>query len=134
KAEAQETAAAALALWKKFLDANPNADKAAVQAELDKWQKLADDHAEKINGKWVGGPERDAILKKARDLLTEANALIKDGKTIQAVKKLEECRNVYPNSYEANFVLANVALIAHRNDDALNYYNQCLVLRPDSPE
>ena len=48
----------AVSLWEKYLDTKPNAqDTAAANAEMAKWKDLDKQHAEKINGKWIGGEE-----------------------------------------------------------------------------
>lgn len=95
----------AVTLWEKYIEASPTAsDLAAAKTELDKWQKLENDNAERINGKWVGGDERRKLLKDVEQLCSEAREQMKD-QTLQAIEKYEKVIRLYPNSFEANFAL-----------------------------
>lgn len=105
RAELQTVPILAVTMWEKFIDANPgSSDLPAAQTELQKWQKLHDDHAEKINGKWIGGEEREKLLTQVAQLCGEARELL-DHQTLQAVEKYEKALKLYPNSFEANFAL-----------------------------
>ncbi len=102
---------AAVGLWQQYIDANPNApDLADAKAELEKWKALDKDHAEKINGKWVGGEERQKLLEKVAQLLKDADEMGQNNQTVKAVAKLEEAVRIYPNSFNANFELGYVCL------------------------
>ena len=136
KCNTVDSALAAVTLWQQFIDNSPanHPDLAAAKDEHKKWKALADGGAEKIKNKWVGGDERKAILDKAKALQKEADDLIKQNQTLQAVKKLEEAAGVYPNSYETNFNLAYIALIGHNEQKAQEWLGKALLIRPDAPE
>jgi tetratricopeptide (TPR) repeat protein len=109
-------------------------DLPAAKEELAKWQGLADSGAEKIKGKWVGGEERKQILAKASKLKREADELLEKKQTLQALKKLEEAAAAYPNSYEATFQIAFIAMIGHNEQKAQEWLGKAQQLRPDAPE
>lgn len=131
-----ESALAAVTLWQQFLDNAPDnhPDLAAAKEEHAKWKALADSGAEKIKGKWIGGDERKAILAKASALQKEADELIAQNQTLQAVKKLEEAANTYPNSFESNFQLAYIYMVQHDEKKAAEWFAKAAAIRPDAPE
>jgi S1-C subfamily serine protease len=134
KADAVETPMAAVTLWQKFTESKPSAaDLAAAKAEMDKWQKMADEGAEKVNGKWVSGEAMKELHAKVRDKLRQAAEDMHNEKTLQALKTLEEARKLYPNSFEANFMTGYLTLLEHRDKDAISYLEQAVKLRPDEP-
>jgi len=135
RADAVESPVAAVAIWLKFLESKPaDADRAAGDIELEKARKLAEDDAEKINGKWVGGPQRRAIVAKAVALCAAAAELIAQNQTLAAQKKLQEAVKAYPNCYQAIFSLGYLSLQAKNETDAIRYFEQGLRLRPNSSE
>lgn len=135
KADGVETPVAAVAIWQEFIDNNADSpDLAAAKDEAARWQKMADDGAEKINGKWIGGDERKQIVTKASKLTMEAGEDLRNNQTLNAVKKLEEAQKLYPNSFEVNFLLGYLGMMQHKEDDAIKYFEQALRMRPDSPE
>ncbi|QOV92154.1 trypsin-like peptidase domain-containing protein [Humisphaera borealis] len=131
-----DSALAAVTLWQQFLDNAPenSPDLPAAREEHAKWKALADSSAEKIKGKWIGGDERKAILAKATALQKEADELIEQQQTLQAVKKLEEAAAVYPNSFESNFQLAYIYMIQHDEKKAAEWFAKASAIRPDAPE
>lgn len=135
RAATVDAPAAAVAIWQEFIDTKPSAsDLAAAQAEMAKWKELADGHAEKIKGRWVGGDERKKILDKASGLTREAFDLMRKNQTLQAVKKLEEAAAVYPNSFDTNFGLGYLSMLQHQEDKAVKYFEAAMKQRPNSPE
>ena len=102
----------AVSIWEKFLDAKPNAsDTTAAQAELDKWKALDKQHAEKINGKWIGGDDRKKLLKQVHDLIKQADEEVQGSETLKALADYEKALALYPNSFEANFELGYFYLV-----------------------
>ncbi len=106
RADAVEAPILAVAIWERFIDTKPSpADLERAKSELAKWQQMQKENAEKINGKWVGGDERKALLKKVRQLIEEGTTALAGNQTVQGIGKLEEALKLYPNSFEANFGL-----------------------------
>jgi S1-C subfamily serine protease len=135
RANAVETPMAAVTIWQEFLDTKPTGDDLVrAKAELAKWQKLADDGAEKIKGKWVGGDERKQIKEKARSLYLEGARLLQGNQTLQAVDKFKESVGVYPNNFHANFLLGYIMMIQRKPKDAQQYFEAAQRIRPSSPE
>jgi Flp pilus assembly protein TadD len=135
KADRVTAPLAAVTLWQKFIDENPkDADLATAQAELAKWQKLADEGAEKINNKWVGGEERKAILEKAEKLNKEAWELMTNNQTLPAMRKLEDALKTYPNSFRANFAMGYLQLLGDKHNEATRYLDAALRLNPKNPQ
>jgi S1-C subfamily serine protease len=129
------TAMAAVSIWQKFVDDNPSdPDLASAQAELERWKKLADDGAEKINGKWVAGAERKAIVEKAAKLTREGYELMHNNQTMQAIKKMEESIRVYPNSFRTNFAMGYMMVLSDKNPEAIRHLENALRQNPKSPE
>ena len=129
------TALAAVTIWQKFIDENPkDSDLPAAKAELDRWQKLADDGAEKINGKWIGGAERKAILEKAGKLTQEGWEMMRNNQTLPAIKKIEESIHLYPNSFRTNFIMGYLMVLSDKNNEAIRFFESALRLNPKSPE
>lgn len=134
-AEACDRAVDAVAIWQQYLDSSPTGDDLkTAQAELARWQKQADDGAERINGRWVMGAERKAILEKAGALHKEGIELLKANQTLAAIKKLEEAQAVYPNSFYQTFDLGYLYLLQKDEIKAQTYLEHALRLRPKSPE
>ena len=135
KANLVDVPLAAVGLWQSFIDNNPTSpDLAAAKAELEQWKKLDKDHAEKINGKWIGGEERKKLLQKVHDLISEAHQM-EETQTLKAVAKLEEAVRIYPNNWEANFELGFLNLAKGGNakyDQAIKSLEQAAKLRPNS--
>lgn len=144
RAEAVDAPILAVTLWEKFIDATPTpADLTAAKLELDKWQKLESDDAERINGKWIGGAERRKLLKEVEQLCSEAREQFKS-QTLQAIEKYEKVVKLYPNSFEANFTLGYyylgkgaVGSTGRGNpaelDKAIRSLEVAVKLRPNSP-
>ncbi|HRK32153.1 MAG TPA: trypsin-like peptidase domain-containing protein [Tepidisphaeraceae bacterium] len=96
----------AVAMWEKFVESNPaSPDIDAAKAELEKWQTLQKDEAEKINGKWVSGDEKKQLFEKVEKLTKDGTNMLEGTQQIEGIKKLEEVLKLYPNSFEANFAL-----------------------------
>ncbi|MGA2499461.1 MAG: trypsin-like peptidase domain-containing protein [Tepidisphaeraceae bacterium] len=134
KAEAVEVPLAAITIWQTFIDAKPApsaSDLEAARAELARWQQLHESKAEKINGRWIGGEERTALIEKVRRLSEEAQEMLRNNQTITAVKKLEEINKLYPDP-EATFSLGFIALRANNHNDAIRYFEQGLKLSPNN--
>ncbi len=126
---------AAIALWQKFVEANPSSeDRTLAEQELARWQELADGNAERINGKWVSGKERDELLKKVGAINDEAVALLRANKTLQALKRFEDGAKIYPNSYPLNFQLGRVYMSSGNIEKSFDYFDRCVRLRPEAPE
>lgn len=105
RADAVDAPILAVTLWEKWIDANPSAaELSAAQSELQKWQKLQKDNAERIKGKWVGGEERQKLLKEVDKLCEEASKQLQD-QTLQALEKYQKAIDLYPNCFEANFAM-----------------------------
>jgi S1-C subfamily serine protease len=133
--ETTDSPLAAVAHWQKFIDSNPSpSDLAAATAELEKWRKLADDSAERINGRWIGGAERRLLIDKANALTDEAADLIAKDQTLAAIKKLQDAVRTYPNSYQAVFSLGYLSLQSKNEADAIRYFEQGLKVRPHDGE
>jgi S1-C subfamily serine protease len=108
KGDADEVDAPILAviIWEKFIDAKPSpTDLASAKIELAHWKQLDAEHAEKINGKWVGGEDRRKLLHHVSELIRQAREEMQGDQTLDAVSNLEQALRLYPNSFEANFEL-----------------------------
>jgi S1-C subfamily serine protease len=129
------TALQAVKIWQAFLDkfpTDPNA--AAAQAELDRWKGMAKQRAEKINGKWVQGDERKAIVEKANGLMREAWGMMQSKQTLPALRKMEEAARIYPNSFEINFSMGYVQILAGKHNEAIRFLQQARRINPKSAE
>lgn len=125
----------AVIIWQEFLDSKPTGEELkTAQAEMAKWKALADGEAEKINGKWVGGADRKAILDKAEALNKQGIEMMNNNQTLQALKKFQEVVAVYPNSFRANFLLGYINCLQEKGPDAQKYFEAALKLQPDNPE
>src|SRR5581483_4693 len=93
-----------------------------------------DTGAERLNGRWVGGEELKNIQERAGKLIAEAEDLLKNNQTLQAIPKLQAAAKIYPNSDQVNYFLGKIAMEQRKYDDALRYFEANLRLRPDSPE
>ena len=134
KADAADAAVSAVAIWQQFVDASAadSPDLAAAQDELTKWKKMAEDGAERVNGKWIAGEERKALVAKVNTMLLEARELWEKDQTINAVAKLQAVVKIYPNSFEGNAVLGMLSIKMDKPDDALRYFRQALKLQPQA--
>ena len=134
RAEAVEVPLTAVTIWLKFTESKPAAaDLATAKTEMEKWQKLANDGAEKINGKWLSGEPLKELHTKVRDKLRQAAEDMQSEKMLQALKTLDEVRRMYPNSFEANFYTGYLTLLEHKDNDAIAYLEQAVKLRPNDP-
>jgi S1-C subfamily serine protease len=135
RAASVTSALIAVTIWQKFIDENPNdPDLPAAHKEMNRWQKMADDGSERINGKWVGGAEREALLAKASKLTQEGWELMHNNQTLQAIKKIEESIRLYPNSFRTNFAMGYLMVLADKNNEAIRFFESALRLQPKSPE
>ncbi len=101
----------AIQLWQKFIDAKPNAtDLASAKTELANWQKLQDENAELINGKWIGGEEKKELLKRVDEMVKQGYAALEGDQALEGVKQLEDALKLYPNSFDANYGVGYVYL------------------------
>ncbi|HWP40700.1 MAG TPA: trypsin-like peptidase domain-containing protein [Tepidisphaeraceae bacterium] len=145
RADAVDVPVLAVVIWEKFIESNPPAaELERARAELDKWRRLQEQNAERINGQWVGGEQRRKLLREVEQLCQEARQMM-ESQTLQAVEKYEKVLKLYPNSYEANFALGYFYLTrgavgssGRGNnaylDRALRSLQTAARLRPDSPE
>ena len=134
RADAVEVPMSAVTIWQKFIETKPAAaDLAAAKAEMEKWQKMVNDGAEKVNGKWLSGDPLKELHAKVRDKLRQAAEDMQNERTLQALKTLDEVRRMYPNSFEANFYTGYLTLLEHKDKDAISYLEQAVKLRPDEP-
>jgi S1-C subfamily serine protease len=126
---------AAVTIWQEFIDSKPSPDDLKVaNEEMDKWKKLAEGNAEKINGKWVSGEEHEALMNKVRSLTSEAMKDLVDKNALEGEKKLQEARKLYPNSYHVDFLLGYLELLRDNPDKARPYFENVLRLKPKLPE
>jgi len=134
-AEDAESALAAVSIWQRFVDKYPDSpDIAIARQELQRWQKLAAEGAEKINGVWVGGDDRRKIIAQAEELTRQAVEMLDNKQTLQAVEKLKEAVKIYPNSFLTNFSLGYVSINERDYDEAARYFSTTIRLRPQSAE
>lgn len=106
KADKVDAPVLAVTIWEKFLDTKPAGDDlTAANAELARWKDLQKNHAEKINGKWVGGAERKKLLKEVDELVGQGMMALRDNQTMDGIKKFEAALKLYPQSFAANFEL-----------------------------
>lgn len=134
KAELVDVPLAAITIWQTFIDAKPEpsaVDLEAARAELARWQKLDEGKAEKINGRWIAGEERTALIEKVKKLSEEAQEMLKNNQTIIAIRKLEEANKLYPDP-EVTFSLGFLALRSDKHSDAIRYFQQGLKLSPSN--
>ncbi len=132
KADAVDAPMAAVAIWQQFIDSKPSdEDLKVADQEMANWKKLADEGAERIRGKWIGGEEKKALLEKVAELQRQYIDLIKANETLAAVKKLQEAYALYPNSYHITFALGYLSLLEKEQDKAIQYFEQTLKLKPD---
>ncbi len=128
-------------LWRPFpsgSDSSTNIPTAPTSPrrsqELDRWKKLAKDGAEKINGRWVGGQEREKIIAQAAELTGQAVDMLEKDETLQAVDKLKQSVKVYPNSFLTNYSLGYVSMQERDYDGAAQYFSTSIRLRPQSAD
>ena len=134
RADAVDSAVSAVAIWQQYVDtsATNNPDLQAAQDELARWKKMAEDGAERVNGKWLAGEERKALMAKVGSMVLEARDLWEKDQTLKAVEKLQAVVKIYPNSFEGNAVLGMLSLRMDKPDDALRYFRQALKLQPQA--
>ena len=112
KAEFCDTPIAGVGLWQNFIDSKPSAtDLAAAKLELKHWQDMVDGSGEKVNGKWIWGPERDKLIEKVRKLMADGAQALGTNQTLVGIGKYEEAVKLYPNNFEANFELGYFNLV-----------------------
>ena len=120
-----------VAVWLRFLDNNPApAEAAKAREQLEVWLTRAREGHEKLHGKWMTPQQRDAIAAKAGALYTEAKKLAEEKKPVPALTRLKEAMAIYPTSVWLNFNAGSLALMAQKTDDARDYYQQCILMRP----
>ncbi|MDP9172259.1 MAG: trypsin-like peptidase domain-containing protein [Planctomycetota bacterium] len=130
-----EAALAAVAIWQEFVDKNPDStDLPLAQEELKRWKTLANQSAEKINGKWIGGADRKKIIEQADELTRQGIAMYNNSESLKAVDKLQESARVYPNAYLPPFYLGELAFAQHNYDLALQYFQASVKLKPHAVE
>ncbi|HEY8665435.1 MAG TPA: trypsin-like peptidase domain-containing protein [Tepidisphaeraceae bacterium] len=135
QADACDLASAAVQVWEDFLKENPDsAESASAKEELKHWKDLAKDNAEKIKGKWVAGEDRKKIVDDAKKLAEEGFQALQKNQTLVAVTKLEESVKLYPNSFTVNFLLGELAMVEHKTDDAMRYFEQAQHIKPKAVE
>ena len=135
QAEGAESAMAGVAVWQTYVDKYPQSPEIdQAKAELDRWKKLANDGAERINGVWVGGEDRKKIIAQADELTREAVEMLGNKQTLQAIEKLKQAVKIYPNSFLTNFSLGFMSINEHNYDDAATYFSTSSRLRPQSAE
>ncbi|MFT3787165.1 MAG: hypothetical protein QM770_13515 [Tepidisphaeraceae bacterium] len=99
KADRVEKPVSAVDLWQRFIKDNassPDLDKA--KAELTAWQKLYDDQAEKIKGKWVGGSELKELKKSVDTLVGEGLVFETDNQFSKAQKEVRGSAGEVPHA------------------------------------
>lgn len=145
RADAVAAPILAVTIWEQFIEGNPTEqDLAAAKSELDKWQQLANDNAEKINGKWIGGEERRKLLQEVNSLCAEARDMM-ESQTLQALEKYQKAIALYPSCFEANFAMGYyhlrkgaVGSTGRGNnaeiERAVRALETSVRLRPESPE
>jgi len=135
RANGVDTPMAAVAIWQEYIDSKPSPDDLkTAREELDKWKKMSTDGAEKINGRWVTGPEYQTLMKKVTALSKEAMQLLASNQALKGEQKLEEARKLYPNSYQVNFLLGYLELIRDNTEKARVNFESVLRLKPKLPE
>jgi hypothetical protein len=100
KASLVDSPIAGVGLWQTFIDSKPSAaDLAAAKLELANWQKLVDGNAEKIKGKWIGGAEREKLMKDVAKLLDDGSTAIDNNQMLVGIEKFEAAVKLYPNTF-----------------------------------
>ncbi len=137
-AERSDNPIVAMTFWQKYIEENPKApDLKKAEAELKRWQDMAENGAEKIRGKWVTGDELKSLYKQVDKLMLEALQLMANNQTLKSIEKLQEVIKIYPNSFEAHFELGFFYLLKGGNtqyDKAISSLESACKLRPNSPE
>ncbi|MGA3066980.1 MAG: trypsin-like peptidase domain-containing protein [Tepidisphaeraceae bacterium] len=135
RAEESDSCVAALAVWQQFIDQNPDSpDLALAQSEVKRWQDLIGQHAEKVNGKWIGGDQLKEMVQQSNDLIDQSWDMWNAHQTIQSIEKLRAALKIYPNSFIANFLMGFIAMDEKKYDDAQDFYSEAVRLRPHSIE
>jgi S1-C subfamily serine protease len=133
RAEDVQSAVAALAIWQDFIQQNPNSpDLSLAQDELKRWKSLADQKAEKIDGRWIGGAELKQMMLQSNDLISQAWDMWNQHEALQSVEKLKAALKVYPNSFTANFLMGFIEMDEKKYDDAMQYYAEAVRIQPQS--
>ena len=135
KANSVDDAISAVSIWQSFIDSKPSEnDLKVAKEELARWQKLASDGAEKINGRWVSGEEYKTLKAKIVAMRKEIGDLLVHHETLRATGKLEELRKIYPNDYHVTFYLGFIEMEKQNWDKASIYFDQVLKAKPNMPE
>ena len=140
KADRVDTPIQAVALWQTFIDNHPPAaDAKAAKVELAHWNELVNGSAERINGKWVWGEDREKILAQVHDLIKSASEDLDAHQTLKGIHEMEEAVKIYPNDFEANFYLGYFDLdqgaMSHSNtkiEAGVKAFEVAAKLRPGS--
>ena len=112
KADRVDTPIQAVALWQTFLDDKPApVDAATAKQQLAYWNQMVAGHAERVNGKWIWGAERTKLLKQVHDLMAEAAEDTRSNQTLKGMHEYEQVVKLYPNDFDANFLLGYYGLI-----------------------
>lgn len=105
RVDRMEDALLCVQTWEQFIADNPDSkDLEAAKKELEMYQQLVKDKAEKIKGKWVGGDELKQLKERVDALVREGTGL-ENIQTQQAIRKYEEALRLMPRHYLANFRL-----------------------------
>ncbi len=140
KADRVDTPIQAVGLWQSFIDTHPSAaDAAAAKQQLAYWNQLMNGNAERINGKWIWGAERDKLLAQVRDLMEQAAEDMRANQTLKGLREYEQAVKLYPNDFEGNFWMGRINLeqgAAARNnakiDAGIKSLETAVKLRPNS--
>lgn len=106
KADKTDTPIVAVQLWDAFIAKFPDSPLVAdAKGEREKWDKLYQDKAEKVKGKWVGGEQLKELKKKCDDLYQEAVDPSEEMgvRGVSGLKKLDEIIKLYPQHFWANY-------------------------------
>ena len=126
-------ASAAVAIWQEFVQDNPSSpDLSLAQDELKHWKDLADENAEKVDGRWIGGDQLKQMVRQSNDLIDQAWDLWNQHETLQSVDKLKGALKIYPNSFTANFLMGFIEMDEKQYDDAMQYYAEAVRIQPQS--
>jgi len=129
------SALAAVAIWQGFIDKNPDSpDMASAKQELAHWSTLAEQGAEKVNGKWISGDDLKQLIQQAEDLTQEGLQMINQKQTLMAIDKLQQSVRIYPNSYVTNFALGYLKALQKDYDGSIQYYLAATKLKPQAVE
>lgn len=146
KADKTDTPIVAVQIWDAFLTKHPDSPLAAdAKKEREGWDKLYQDKAEKIRGKWVGGEDLKEIKKKCDTLYREAVDPSEEVgvRGVAGMSKLDEIIKLYPRHFGANFEKGFYYLVQATStqqgsavalDNAVRALEQTSKLAPTVPE